>query len=151
MLNRTMLSSCQSMVHFLRCVTKHEIDTFDDLRYLVYHEKYQEFDIDRFPPTSDSIRQHILRAYLQSYKWVYCPVLENISLEPLKYGYWVDQHGNLVPIISTKPSIPHNFPLPCTCQKCSKSNVCKCRVLAIACCQYCKCKASSECKNPVKL
>ena len=31
------------------------------------HEKYLEFDIERFPPTSDNIRQHILRAYLQCY------------------------------------------------------------------------------------
>ena len=51
----------------LKCITKHDVDTFDKLRFVVYHEKYLEFDIERFPPTSDNIRQHILRGYLQCY------------------------------------------------------------------------------------
>ena len=42
----------------LKCITKHDVDTFDELRFIVYHEKYLEFDIERFPPTSDNIRQH---------------------------------------------------------------------------------------------
>ena len=48
----------------LKCITKHEVDTFDEQRFIVYHEKYLEFDTESFPPTSDNIRQHILRAYL---------------------------------------------------------------------------------------
>ena len=48
----------------LKCITKHHVDTFDELRFMVYHEKYLELDIERFPPTSDNIRQHTLRAYL---------------------------------------------------------------------------------------
>ena len=51
----------------LKCITKHDVDTFDELRFIVYHEKYLEFDTERFLPTSDNIRQHILRAYLQCY------------------------------------------------------------------------------------
>ena len=45
----------------LRCISKHKVDSFDELRYIVYHEKHLHFDLERFPPTSDSIRQHILR------------------------------------------------------------------------------------------
>ena len=44
----------------LKCITKHDVDPFDELRFIVYNEKYLEFDIERFPPTSDNIRQHIL-------------------------------------------------------------------------------------------
>ena len=51
----------------LKCITKHDVDTFDELRFIVYHEKYLEFDIERFLPTSDNIKQHILHAYLQCY------------------------------------------------------------------------------------
>ena len=47
----------------LKCITKHDVDTFHELRFIVYHEKYFELDSERFPPTSDNIRQHILRAY----------------------------------------------------------------------------------------
>ena len=49
----------------LKCITKHDVDTLDELHFIVYHEKYLEFDTERFPPTSDNIRQHILCAYLQ--------------------------------------------------------------------------------------
>ena len=57
----------------LKCITKHAVDTFNQLRFIVYHEKHQQFDIERFPTTSDSIRQHILRAYLQCYIWLHAP------------------------------------------------------------------------------
>ena len=134
----------------LKCITKHQVKTFDELRYTVYHEKHLEFDIERFPPTSDSIRQHIMRAYLQCFKRRQSPFVESIELDPVNYGYRIDEDEKLVPVISTKPPIPSNFPHPCSCQKCSKANVCKCRVLGVACCVYCKCKACSDCKNPVK-
>ena len=94
----------------LKCITKHDVDTFDELRFIVYHEKYLEFDIERFPPTSDNIRQHILRADLQCFIWLHSAFLENIDLDPLEYGYRLTEDRNLVPIISTNPSILCNFP-----------------------------------------
>ena len=56
----------------LKCITKHDVDTFDELRFIVYHEKCLEFDTERFLATSDNIRQHILRAYLQCYMSTLC-------------------------------------------------------------------------------
>ena len=44
---------------YLKCITERDVDTFTD-------EKYLEFDIERFPPTSDNIRQHV---WLQSVFW----------------------------------------------------------------------------------
>ena len=65
-LSDEMIADCEKLL--LKCITKHDVDTFDKLRFIVYHEKYLEFDIERFPPTSDNIRQHILRVtYLQCY------------------------------------------------------------------------------------
>ena len=132
----------------LKCITKHDVDTFNQLRFIVYHEKHLQFE--RFSPTSDSIKQHILRAYLQCHIWLHAPFLENIELNPLDYGYKLDDNGNLVPILATKPPISSNFPQPCNCRKCSKPKVCPCRLKEISCCQYCKCNASPECKNPLK-
>ena len=134
----------------LKCLTKHDVDTFDEMRFIVYHEKYLQFDIECFPPTSDNIRQHILHAYLQCYIWLRSPFLENIDLDPLVYGYRLTEDSNLVPIISTKPAIPSNFPQPCNCQKYSKASVCKCQLLEICCFQYCKCDASTWYKNSLK-
>ena len=132
-------------------ITKHYIDTFDELHFIVYHEKYLEFHNECFLPTSDNIRQHILCAYLQRYLWLHSVFfLENIDLDPLEYCYRLTENSMPVPIKSTKPSIPSNFPEPYNCQKCSKASVCKCRLLEICCCQFCKCDASPQCKNPVK-
>ena len=93
----------------LKCVKKHDIDTFDELPFIAYHEKYLEFDTERFPPTSDKIRQYIMRAYLQCYIWLHSAFLENLDLNPLEYDYRLTEDSNLVPIKSTKPSIPSNF------------------------------------------
>ena len=70
------------------------MNTFDELRYFVYSEKHFVFSIECFPSTSDSIRQQILRAYLQCYKRLQSPVLEDIELDPVQYGYWIDKKEN---------------------------------------------------------
>ena len=51
----------------LKCITKHDVDTSDELRFIVCNEKYLKLDNERFPSPSDNIRQHILRSYLQCY------------------------------------------------------------------------------------
>ena len=122
----------------LKCITKHDVDPFDELRFIAYNEKYLEFDIERFPPTSDNIRQHILHSYLQRYIWLHSAFLG-------KYGYRLTEDSNLVPIISTKPSFPSNFPQPCNCQKCSKASVYKYWLMEICRYQFCKCDASPQC------
>ena len=124
-LSDEMIANAEKFI--LKCITKHDADTFDELRFIVQHDKYLEFE--RFPPTSDNIRQHILRAYLQCYSWLHSAFLENIDLDPLKYDNRLTEDSNLVPIISTKPSIPSNFPQPCNCQIYSKGSVCKYRLL----------------------
>ena len=49
---------------YLKCITELDVDTFNELCFT--DEKYLEFDIERFLPTSDNIRQHI---WLQSVFW----------------------------------------------------------------------------------
>ena len=133
----------------LKCISSHDVKSFDELRFVVFHEKHLVFDIERFPPTTDSIRQHIIRAYFQCFKWFNSLSFDDVVIDPLDYGYYLDE-DEMVPILSTKPSLPKDFPHPCTCKKCAKGTVCKCRVLNIACCQNCKCQANSDCRNPVK-
>ena len=65
---------------FLKCIAKHDADSFDEMRFIVYHEKYLDFDTECFPPTSDNIRQHAMRAYLQCYIWPHSAFLENTDL-----------------------------------------------------------------------
>ena len=58
-----------------------------------------EFDIERFLPISDNIRQHILHTHLQCYIWLHSTFLENTDLDPLEHGYRLTEDSNLVPII----------------------------------------------------
>ena len=71
-------------------------------------------------------------------------------MNPINYGYYENNDENIVPEIIQGETIPRDFPIPCNCIKCAKSNVCPCRVREIHCCEYCNCTSSVNCKNPVK-
>ena len=43
---------------FLTWIMNYDVDTCNELLFIVYHEKHMQFVIERFRPTSDSIRQH---------------------------------------------------------------------------------------------
>ena len=59
------------------------------------------------------------------------------------YGYRLDEYDTLEPIVCPDKHLPDSFPLPCTCIKCARDHICKCRKLSMACCRFCKCK---QCK-----
>ena len=91
---------------FLRCISNEKLDSFDDLRYDVYHKKLQEFDLEKLPATSGAIKQHVLRAYLQCHLWLHGPFIGDISIDPLQYGYSLNEEDDLVPLIINDTLIP---------------------------------------------
>ena len=129
---------------------KSEMKTFDDLRNQTYHQKSFQLNLEKLPATSSSIRLHIKRAYLQCHLWIHAPFMETIDIDPIQFGYFLNDDEEIAPLIMNGPSIPDDFPAPCNCLKCAKPNVCPCRVRAISCCEFCKCGSSAECKNPMK-
>ena len=132
----------------LNCITSNcKFNYFDELRYHIYHTKTFQLDLEKLPPTSSSIKLHIKRAYLQTYMWLHAPFIENIAISRVEYGYIENSEEHIIPIVVSDVLIPPDFPSPCNCMKCSKSNVCKCRIKQIACCRFCKCEASVGCKN----
>ena len=38
----------------LKCITRFDVEIFDELRFIVYYEKYLEFDSERFPSTTSA-------------------------------------------------------------------------------------------------
>ena len=77
------------------------------------------------PPTSDSGRLHILRAYFQTHFW-YHAVYANTQINPLEYGYEEDGYGYLCPIFINGTNIlPDHFPVLCTCKKYARETVYK--------------------------
>ena len=54
---------------------KSSVNTFDELRYLYYHDKLFKFNVETMPPTSISIVDHIKRAYYQCHQWLNSPFI----------------------------------------------------------------------------
>ena len=133
--------------HFLVkcCNQKTKAMTFDELKYKEYYLKDFNFDLEKLPLTSESICKHIKHAYYQCYMWVNAASNESMFLDPLYYAYFLDNETLVAEISSSE--LRDNFPLPCTCGKFARENVCPCRIKSVGCYQYCKC-AKSECKNP---
>ena len=57
-------------------------------------------DLGKFPPTSSSIRKHILPAWLQCHLWLHASFIEDISRDPLKCGYMFNDEDPLAPIVN---------------------------------------------------
>ena len=64
-MSESMIADAENFL--VQCITSDDTDNSDELGFNVYHKKLLQFDTERFPPTSTSIRQHILRAQLQCY------------------------------------------------------------------------------------
>ena len=122
------------------------IECFDELRHKTYYDKTFSFNLEKFPPTSESIRQPIKQTHLQYYLWFHLSFTADVKLNPLEYGYVEDDNEHLILLIISGNHIPGNFSLPCNCLKRARANACSCRIKQIAC--Y-KCEAAEPCKNPL--
>ena len=82
-----------------------------------------KLDIEKFPPTSDSVRLHIRHAYFQAHLW-YHAVYANTKINLLEYGYEENGYGYLCSIFINETNILlDDFPVPCTCKKCARETV----------------------------
>ena len=99
--------------YLVACISSdNTVGTFDKLRYNIYHKKTFQLDLEKLPCTSASVHLHIKRAYLQCYRWLHAPYLENVPLDPTEYGYTLDKKGQLSPEI-VHDVLPSDFPTPC--------------------------------------
>ena len=145
-LTENMISSAEKFL--VGCISDlDKVETFDELRHYQYHKKSFEFSLEKLAATSKSIHLHIKRAYFQCYRWSHVAFIENVTLDPIDYGYVTDDEGLISPRIVDCKTIPDDFPLPCNCFKCAKSSICSCRIKNIKCCDFCRCGASVNCKN----
>ncbi len=123
-------------------------ETMDKLRYEIYHHSKSASFAD-LPPTSFSLKGHIMRAHYSVYQQLHC--LDDDSLDPHHYGFEEDD-GLLIPI-TYHQLLPDNLPLDCNCGKCA-TNRCPCRKQGVPCISFCKCKQvlgeNLPCKNPTR-
>lgn len=120
--------------------------SFDELR-MYYYAKYATCaDLEKLPPTSNTIRLHILRAYYVVYIQTHCLLNPDNLLDPLNFGFKND--GDLlVPnkIESLLPP-PQDLIANCNCKVCKKKT-CNCVFYEVPCCSFCKCIIEKTCEN----
>ena len=102
----------------------------------MYHTKTFQLDLEKFPPTSGSIRLHTLQAYLQCKLWLNAPIVRQCTVDATEYGYCQDE-GELTPQIVLDGSLPDDFLMPCICLKCARANICACRLKNVSYCEFC--------------
>jgi hypothetical protein len=73
----------------------------------------------KLPPTKDALKQHCLRVHYQTKVWlnamVPCPQLAPIE----KFGWYMDEKGEVLPVLTTLPPLPEKLTAltSCGCKK----------------------------------
>jgi len=57
----------------------------------------------KLPPTAGSLEQHIERVHVQARVWSQAMVMCQHMLDPLKHGYYQDDHDNILPTTTKVP------------------------------------------------
>ena len=83
----------QAEKFLIQCISKDSLlDSLDEIREEMFYKSALKLDIEKFPPTSDSVRLYILRAYFEAHL-LYHAVYANTQINPLEYGYEEDGYG----------------------------------------------------------
>ena len=61
-------------------------------------------------------------------------------------GVYLLKDGKFLPDTECQ-ELPDDFPIPCTCLKCARANICPCQCKLIPYCTFCKCLKNNACKN----
>jgi hypothetical protein len=97
--------------------------TMDELRLNIYTQS-KNVSIDKLPPTSKSVKLHILRAFYHTHLYQNCldDNINHIQLDPTHYGY-EDAGDCLHPVRVTTlfPDINELVP-SCSCLKCARES-----------------------------
>ena len=128
------------LVNVIKRNTKCE--TFDELRYNQYIMK--NTTLTDLPPTSRSIRGHLLRShYLVSLRLNLLD-LKKHTLQPLNYGRY-ERSGMLLPE-KFRCILPERYTITCACCKgCHGGS--GCRRKKELCTDYCSCQEERNCEN----
>ena len=122
-------------------------ENFDQLRYWCYCKKM--CDLTELPPTSKSMRLHILRSIYATRSQI---TILNANLEPLNpifYGYIrSDTDDSIIPEKNSRIFPPVSELIPsCNCKKCADIR-CLCFANKVECIRFCHCQSPLTCVNP---
>ncbi len=99
-------------------------------------------DVERIPPTSDALDQHLKRSIFQASIWITVHNPMAPTQKSIIYG-WMKKENKLFPILTTLPLAKDVFHLDvkCTCTKICLS--CKCKKSNLKWTRLCTCKCAN--------
>ena len=89
-------------------------------------------DVERSPPTSDALDQHIKRSVYQASIWTTAHQPMMPVENPRNHG-WMEKNGNLIPIWTTLPLAKDVFKLDVKCSCTKPCSSCKCKKANLTC------------------
>ena len=102
--------------------------------------------IEDLPPTSNTIKLHILRTYYVVYSQITCLNPTAYKLQATNFGF-VEQDDLLMPTKVDTLLPPFDDFIPnCNCKVCSRTT-CICVAAELPCCSFCYCSRNNTCKN----
>lgn len=118
--------------------------SFDDLRLWNYH--FKSTLVEEMPPTSNSIKLHILRSLYVTHSQITCLDSNAQELDPTEFGF-IEKDDLLMPerVDTLKPP-EDEFIYACNCKVCTRRS-CNCLRWKVACSSFCACRKKSTCKN----
>ena len=127
-------------------------DTASSLRWQRFKKLPKNQGVDKLPPTSGAMQQHILRTHLQARIWCQDIAVHPVIPDPCQLG-WFNEEGKLRPVLSHKQAAPEAVVelVKCSCviSACSSRN-CTCRSHGLQCTELCSCDGEEgTCNNVV--
>lgn len=118
--------------------------TFNEFRYWSYCYS-KKFAVEELPPTSASIKLHILRAFFVTYTQLHCFQVNVEKLDATSFGFVMEDELLLPQKVDVLLPLDE-FVLNCTCKKCATKR-CACLTANLPCCSFCTCKSANTCQN----
>ena len=109
----------------------------DFVRMCLFSQKTR--DVERIPPTSDALEQHLKRSIFQASIWAsaHMPVMP--AHNPVDFE-WKVEDEKLLPIWTTQALARDVFHLDVKCGCTKTCSRCKCMKAKLKCTRLCKCK-----------
>ena len=117
-----------------------EDNDVDLIRLRVFSQKTR--DVERIPPTSDALYQHLKRSVFQASIWTTAQRSIMPVNSPTNHG-WKEKEDNLLPIWISLPLTKDIFQLDVKCTCTSTCSQCKCVRAKLKCTRLCKCKCET--------
>ena len=109
----------------------------DLVRMKLFSQKTR--DVERIPPTSDALDQHLKRSVFQASIWAAAHMSMIPVNNPTNHG-WKEEDGKLLPVWTTLPLAKDVYHLDINCTCANTCSRCKCMRAKLKCTRLCKCK-----------